>query len=241
MNDKRRHKRFTVEAMDIRNNVTLFKRVTITDIGVYGLAFEVDKKMEPGIQYSLNLRGKEKTVILKGIVTRSSLNARGVGPRGKKRPMYTIGFKFVDMTSDQINELIRFINDYTQKKYSLGKLNRLNGLRFSVRVPIHNPGKDILNFVEKYYVKNLSLGGMLLEGNEQMQMEAGTRLPMEIIPPKNEPIKIIGKIVRCSLVEHVDTNLFQIGIEFIDVSAEDKKRIEELTNLVGQIEDLISQ
>lgn len=239
MNDKRRHKRFTVEAMDIRNNVTLFRRVTIIDIGVYGLAFEVDKKLETGMHYTLNLRGKEKTVFLKGMVTRSSIRKQGISPRGTKRPIYTIGFKFVDMTSHQINELIDFINDYTQKNFSLRRLNRLNGLRFSARVPIHNPGKDVLNFVEDYCVKDLSLGGMLIEGNEKV--EPDTRLPMEIIPPKNRPIKVIGKIVRCSLVEHVDTNLFQIGVEFIDVSAEDTKRIEELVKAVGEIEDLISQ
>ena len=238
MENKRRHKRFTIEAIDVRNKVILFKPINVIDIGVYGLACKIDKKLEPRIHYTLNLRGKRKTVSLKGIVARSSGHSQVVNPRGKKRPLYTVGFQFVDMTTEQINELIHFINEHTHKDYSLRKLNKLDGLRLSVRIPIRNPVKDILNYVESHTIKNLSYGGILIEAKQKV--EPGTSHLMEIVVPKQKPIKIVGEIIRCSVVGHVDTHLFQIGIAFIDISERDRKRIKEIIHSIGEIEDLNS-
>lgn len=239
MKDKRRHKRFTVEALDISNNVVFATRVNTTDVSVYGLAFEVGRKLEQGVQYTLNLRGKGKTVSVKGIVVRSSLKGYKLSPGGSKKPVYYAGFKFLDVQNEMIHELIDFIQDYTGKNYSFENLNRLSGGRLSARIAIRNPGKDILNFVESYKVKNLSCSGILIEGKQGIK--TGTRLPMQIFSQKIQPLEVIGEVIRCLSIHKSDAKLFHIGIEFFDMSDNDKKRIEELVHLISETEDVIKE
>lgn len=239
MKDKRRHKRFAVEALDISNNVVFATRVNTTDVSIYGLAFEIGRKLKQGDQYTLNLRGKGKTVTIKGIVVRSSLKGYRLTPGGDKKPVYNVGFKFLDIQNEMIHELMEFIQDYTGKNYSFEGLNKLSGGRLSARVSIRNPGKDILNFQECYKVRDISSGGMLIEGKQGIK--TGIKLPMQISSPKIQPIEVIGEVIRCFSIQKSEARLFQIGIEFFDIADNHRKKIEELVHAISETEDLTGE
>lgn len=235
MQEKRRHKRFLVEAVDIKSNVVFAKKVSINDVSVYGAAFDIDKKLETGSQYTLNLRGKEKTLTVQGVVVRSSLKHSRPDPGSDKKPVYAVGFKFLDLTDEMIKELVSFVRDYTRKDYSIESLSRLSGARLSMRVVINNPGKDILNFEETYNVKDLSSNGMLVIGRPGIA--PGARFPMQIFSSRIEPVEVVGKIVRCFSSEG-SSGSFQIGIEFIDMTDDTRARLGALLNTMSKIEEM---
>jgi hypothetical protein len=70
----------------------------------------------------------------------------------------------------------------------------------------------------------ISMGGMLIES--KTPFEAEERMPMEFSLPEDNSIRFLGRVASSTLATDNDAG-YKIGIEFIDMSNEDSKKMQE--------------
>lgn len=235
--DKRRYERITVKTLAINSQVFFTQKIKILNICISGITFEIHEKLDINSQYTLKVRAKDKAISLQGMVVRSSISEYKKNPGKQLIPIYTIAIKFNDI-SDKVAELIQLINFRSQKIQSEAALLKLNGLRLCKRVTINDSKKDILSFHGNYKVKEISFGGMLLESENLLEKEH--RLPMEISIPEDKPVKVVGRVVRHTLINGNyplinDKSLkrYHIGIEFVDISEKYRVMLNKLVTFVA--------
>jgi len=81
MQDKRRHKRFKLDIIEINGKMSLADKVKIIDISLGGIAVKADRRLNIGREYLIRLEDKGKSIDVKGIVVRSELS--GIEERDK--------------------------------------------------------------------------------------------------------------------------------------------------------------
>ncbi len=232
MEDKRSHKRFTVEGMEISGKMLFANEVNVLDISTSGISLKADRRLEIGREYSLKLGYADKILALNGVVMWSILNELRKISADEIAPLYQAGLKFTDISTDKLNELIDFITFHKQSDYELEVLNTANGQRLGTRVHIDPTPKPILQFPLTYTLKKLSLSGMLVESEHELALES--RLPMEISLPGNESISCTGRVAYCVKADTEDVVLYSIGIEFMDMPDEDKDRLEKFIKALDE-------
>ncbi|MBI5639501.1 MAG: PilZ domain-containing protein [Nitrospirae bacterium] len=225
MKDKRRHKRFSVDDLAITGKMIFDTEVKIVNISISGVSLLVERRMEIGSEYTLRLEDKGRSFSARGIVVWSSMDGTRTGPKGDSIPVYKAGIKFADVLNDNILELIQFI-----ERHRRGEEHRLSGLRFHIKAP----EKAILNFPAIYKVKKLSLGGMLIESTQPLEVE--TKYPMEITTPEDTPIHFLGRVASCLLRKHDGVGFYDIGIEFMEMPEQDQERFNGFMSFLQDID-----
>ncbi|MBN2534493.1 MAG: PilZ domain-containing protein [Spirochaetales bacterium] len=122
-----------------------------------------------------------------------------------KEDLYTNGLKFLSLKKDDRDK----IKTYVQKI-----LNSLNERRKTSRTVL-----DILiNFEMKgrSYAKNLNLDGMCMVTSRAL--EQGKIILLGITLPDSSIINVYGRVVWC---KNNRPNIFENGIEFLDIKKED--------------------
>jgi len=112
MNEKRLHKRFPVEGMDINVMMLSAREVKVLDISVGGVSLKADRRFDIGSKYSVNLKYKDKVLSLKGVVVWSALCELRKATTGGSIPIYRAGIKLTDFSTDGLNELIDSLASY---------------------------------------------------------------------------------------------------------------------------------
>jgi hypothetical protein len=153
-----------------------------------------------------------------GVVVWSVLSELTDGPHAEKVPVYKAGMRFTDIISDNMARLLEFI-----ESHKLSQDERLN-IRFTIKAP----DKAILDGPHNYGVKNMSISGMRIETD--MRVDVGARYPMEISLEDNRTIKVLGRVVSCLEVNDRAPKHYAVGIEFIEMSDEDKKKLKEFVD-----------
>lgn len=227
MQEKRRHKRYGVNELDISGKMMFATEVKILDISIGGVSLKADRRLNIGSEYTLKLEDKDRVTTVRGVVVWSSISGTREGPKGDMIPVYTAGMKFTNILNERITELINFIEDHQKDKH---KEHRLSGLRFHIDAP----EKAILNFPENYRVKKVSLGGMLIESRQLLNIDS--RYPMEIFLPEDTPIRFSGRVASCLLISGDGPAQYDIGIQFIEMSEKDRERFREFIRFLREIE-----
>ncbi len=235
MVEKRRFKRYSVDVMEITSKMVLANDVKILDISVGGVSVSVDRRLNLESEYLLTMENKGKVINVKAMVVWSIITGSKVGPKGDIIPIYNAGMKFTQLNDQKIKEIADFIDEH---KYIEGKdidVFKVNGLRLHIRVRINEPDKAILNTLENYKVKKISLGGLLLEADQPLQEES--RLPMEVELSEDKSITFTGRIASCIPFKFEDAERYDIGIEFLDMSEKDRDILKEFIKLLSYIEE----
>ncbi len=110
MNNKRRHKRFKLNASEVNSTVMFSWNVKVIDISLNGVSLESTKRLNLGNSYALRLTDKEKSISLKGSVVWSSLIEAREDPSGDVIPVYNVGMKFSGMSPEKGIEIHNFIH-----------------------------------------------------------------------------------------------------------------------------------
>jgi c-di-GMP-binding flagellar brake protein YcgR len=224
MTDKRRYKRFSVDVLGINGKMMFASEVEIHDISLGGMSLKVDRRLNMGNEYTLKIGNNQKTVTVKGAVVWSKISGSKKGSRDEVIPLYTAGMKFVNMSGDKIKELTSFLDG--QANFSHEKMHQASGLRCSMRFLVDPPlRKAVIKLPETYLVKKLSLGGMLVESEGPFQVEE--KIPMEMVLPGDITLRFIGRIASSLMVHDEGALRYDIGIEFIEIQEDSKKRLEE--------------
>jgi Tfp pilus assembly protein PilZ len=221
MQPERKNKRYKINSMGVKSRMVLAKYVKILNMSISGVAVQTDKRVTVGREYTLRIESKGKILNVKGVVVWSVLGESISDTRGNIIPIYTAGMKFIDTSPEKTAEIVNFIEAHKRDIDKGIDLYSPSGLRLHVRVHIEDPEKAVLDLQEGHQVKNLSLGGMLIDSEHSF--ETGSKLPMEITLSENETIKVSGRVVSCIPMKDNDLEHYHVGIEFSDMPAKDRK------------------
>ncbi len=217
--------------MEMSGKIVLAKSLRILDISIDGICLKTEKRLDIGGEYSLKMKGKGKTLTVKGTVAWALLSETSVDSYGNIIPVYKTGMKFVDVSKERIDEIVNFIEEHRRDVDKLIDLYGPSGRRLHVRISIKDPEKAVLNYKGSYKVKSLSLGGMLIESEHPLEIES--RFPMEVKTlTENSYIKLLGRVASCLLIRDNGIEHYDIGIEFIKMFQKDRQMLEELIYLM---------
>jgi c-di-GMP-binding flagellar brake protein YcgR len=234
MQDRRQHKRYRTDVMEINGKMVLAKSVKILDISVGGVSFQTEKSLNVGCEYTLKMEGSGRVLTVKGLIVWAILSGSLADSGGDIVPIYKAGMKFIDVSDEKINEIANFIEDHKKDIDKQVDLYKPSGNRLFVRICIEDPEKAILNYDGSYKVKNIGLGGMLIESEHLLEIEG--KLPMEMILNEEASIKFLGRIINCLLVKDKDIEHYDIRVEFIEMSEKDKEILVKFLNLCDTID-----
>ncbi|MFZ5907317.1 MAG: PilZ domain-containing protein [Nitrospirota bacterium] len=231
--EKRRHKRIAVDILDITGKITLANSVKILNISVGGVLLKVDRQLHVDRSYELRLGGKGKHLAITAMVVRSELSESVSDSAGNIIPIYSVGMQFINTSGEKMHEMAEFIKEYyreyQREEFPVTEdLTRISGLRLHVRFHIDEPENASVYSEDTYKVKKLSLGGMLVEGEHELPLEA--RLPMEITLPGEKLITVLGRIAMCEPVAETESRRFESGIEFVDMPDQDRQALQSFIN-----------
>jgi len=211
----RRHKRFKSDFLEVKGQLALASKVAILDISMGGISLKADRRLNIGCKYAIKLEDGEKLLTFKGEVAWSALSGTTRTPNGETMPLYTAGMKFIDLSEAKIVELQNFIEHHKKEVLPAGDR------RTNVRFHIGDPGNAILNYPTDYRVKVISLSGMLIETAQALQSES--RISMELSLHDDNLISFLGRVVTCQITEKKGTEQYDIGIEFFDLTDNDRE------------------
>lgn len=229
MQDRRQHKRYSLDLIEINGKMSLTSKVEVIDISLGGVALKADRRLDIGKEYLIKLQEKSKTLEVKGIVVRSELSGMEDRGQGESTSIYTAGLVFKDGFTDKITDFLRPIEKNKTKESPA-----VVDLRLNVRFHITTPGEEILSYPLQFNVRLISLGGMLIQ--TQQAVEINSTIPMELSLNADNPITFIGRAVSCTMMENADQTYYDIGVEFTDLTDKDKTLLKTFIDYLGKTE-----
>jgi hypothetical protein len=209
--------------MELNGRIMLANTVEILNISVGGVLLKTDKRLNVGTVYLLRLEGMGKILSIPARVIRAELTESREDSAGQSVPVYTSGMEFTNISLDQINALKVFLKEYVTGYQTQvpTEMDQISDLRLYVRFVIQAPENATLQGYDSYKVKNISVGGICMECAECLSV--GEKHPMEIIFPEDKTIKFLGKVISCMRIGDREPNQYNVGIEFHDMSEQDKE------------------
>jgi c-di-GMP-binding flagellar brake protein YcgR len=230
MKDRRQYQRVTADILDMHGKRVFAKAVRILDMSVGGVLLNIHTKLNTGKKCILRTTEKEKVLNLESIVVWSSPDESAIAGGGDSAPAYKTGLRFINMSKKKMLEIINFIESHSQAVDKRVVKNNLCGYRMNVRVHIQDPEKTMLIFHEGFRIKNLSLGGMLIESEDPLH--TGDTVTMKIIRSETTSIHVIGKVASCIMVKENDRDHYDMGIAFLKMTEKDRELLRELICLL---------
>jgi Tfp pilus assembly protein PilZ len=229
MQEKRRHKRYNLDLIDVNGKMSLTDKVEVLDISLGGVAVKADRRLNIGKEYMIKLQEKGKTLDVKGIVVRSELSGIETRSHGETASIYTAGMVFKDGFADKIADFLRPI-EQKRKKTSPAAADR----RFNVRFDIITPGKHTLSYPLQFKVRSVSLGGMLIQ--TQQPVEINSAIPMELSLNADQAVIFVGRTIACTMTEIAGRANYDIGVEFADLTDKDKAQLKTFIDYLAELE-----
>jgi hypothetical protein len=211
--------------MEISGKMVLATYVKILDISIGGVSFKADRRLNIGREYTLKIEGKGKALTVKGTIVRAMLTESMKDSRGNIVPVYTAGMKFAEVEEQKVKEIAVFIENNLRNVNKDADIYSSSGRRQYLRVYIESPERSLLKFHESYRVKNIGLGGMLIES--EFPQEIATVLPLEIFFNEDQSMKLSGKVVSCSPAQGKESACYDIGMDFINMPEKTRKTLQE--------------
>ena len=107
MLEKRRHKRFRLDLIEINGRLSLADNVEIIDMSFGGVALKVDRRLTVGKECLFTLKDKGNSIDVRGMVVRCALKTIEKRFNGGKVSIYTAGMRFKEGSADKIADFIR--------------------------------------------------------------------------------------------------------------------------------------
>jgi sulfur carrier protein ThiS len=221
--DKRRHKRYKLELMEVNGKMSLADKVEILDISLGGVALRVDRRLNPGREYQLKLVDKGKSIELKCIVVRSELTGIEERADGERIMIFSAGMKFREDSSRQIEDFFKSI-ELAEYETVPSEVDR----RMNVRFHIHMPGEKILTYPAQFKVMEISLSGIRIQTDESLALQSV--IPMGLALRENSFVHFQGRVASINNVEEDSKACYEIGVEFLDLSEEETALLKSFIN-----------
>lgn len=214
MEDQRRFPRFTVGG--VQGKVSFAAHVDVVNLSLGGVAVKGDRRLELGREYTLRLELESRYVDVRGVAVWSKLTGLQ-NADSTSVPEYSAGFKFTNVLSERVQDLIQFIEENKGDEEE-----RITGVRFQIQTH----GKALLDTEEACEVKLISRSGMLIQSGRRFDLERA--YPMQIAPePGQDPIRLTGRVASQLETSHGRLTRYDLGVEFVDMSDTDRQRLDQ--------------
>ncbi len=231
MQDKRRHKRFKLDIIEINGKMSLADKVHIIDISLGGIAVKADRRLNIGREYTIRLEDKGKSIDVKGVVVRSELSGIEEREKGERVSIYTAGMLFKDGQAPKISQFLSSIEQHRKKEVPAPvTIDR----RLSVRFNITAPGEQTLSFPAQFKVKEISLSGMLIK-TDQMLLQ-GSIIPMGLSLNADDHVTFNGRVASCRSTEQQEQTHYEIGVAFSDLTEKDRTLLKTFIDYLSAME-----
>ncbi len=230
MQDKRRHKRFSVDLVEMNGKISLADKVQILDISLGGVALKADRRLNIGKEYLIKLQEKGTTLEVKGTVVRSELSGIEQKAGGQGVSIFTVGMIFKEGFADKLADFLKPIEQTRKKVEAPSVADR----RLNVRFNITTPQEKILSYPLQFKVKSISLGGMLIQTGQAL--EINSKIPMELSLNVGNTVTFIGRVASCAMREHTGQTNYDIGVEFTDLTDKDKTLLKTFVDYLAEME-----
>ena len=107
MLEKRQHKRFVLDLIEVNGRLSLTDKVEIIDISFGGVALKADRRLNIGKEYLFTLRDKGNQLVVKGTVVRCKLSGIEEKYNGERAVIYTAGMRFEEGSAEKVADFIR--------------------------------------------------------------------------------------------------------------------------------------
>jgi hypothetical protein len=224
--DTRHHRRFNVEAMNIRGLAAYSGKVVINDISISGISIRTDRKMDPSRSYTVKISSRERDIYLESKVI-WSMESRAPQNNDENPPLaYAAGLQFGDLSQETMTDLMKFITFHRVEKTTPLSVHQKSWRRANVRFRLGNAEETTLCLAEAFKVKVLSLGGMLVE--RSYPYAAGSELEMQMTLPGNVHVAFVGKVISCLPAEDGPGEHFDIAVQLFPLSDQDRAKLKDL-------------
>lgn len=227
MQDRRQHKRYSLDLIDINGKMSLTDKVEVIDISLSGVALKADRRLNIGKEYAIKLQKRGATLEVKGIVVRSELSGMEERGHGEQASIYTAGMVFKSGFMDKIAAFLKPL-EQNKKKEPPAAVDR----RLDVRFHLTTPGEEILSYPLQFKVRLISLGGMLIQTPQPVAINS--TIPMELSLSTDNPVMFIGRCASCTKTENAGQTLYDIGVEFTNLTDKDKMLLKTFTDYVAK-------
>jgi hypothetical protein len=212
MEDKRRHKRYSVNGLqgDIFNP----SEMSVINMNMRGIGVETTKKLEPSGECLIRILCKDTEWDFRGRMVWTLPVKKETKDAGAAVHVYRAGIRFTDLTEEKTECIIRHINGERSTMIE----RRLSGMRFEVA----NPGNFKIYLPSKFVIRNISLSGMLIETEDHMARNShcDMRLPLN-----GRALNISGRVVHLSNGAPKPHPHQVMGVEFVNVADEDRSAL----------------
>jgi hypothetical protein len=221
-NEGRKHKRYIVDG--IQGNVFYPANLEVLNLSIDGAAIETTKWLDLNREYTLKIKYKDVVLNLRGRVVWAILTSQKKRGSDKVIPVYRAGVRFTDTLSEKTTMLINFIEE--NKIRTLEK--RLVGVRFKIA----NTQNVQIDYPYEYEVKKMSLSGMLVE--TEYVLDINSNYDMELFLNENV-LNILGRVAYCEKIDSNDVIKYNIGMEFVEMSDNDREILKEFLTTLEDI------
>jgi hypothetical protein len=218
--DTRRHKRHIVKG--IQGNVFHASDLEVLNISIDGAAIETRKRLELNKEYTFRIKYKDAFLKLKGCVVWAVLVSKEKSDSKSIIPIYRAGIRFTETLTEKASMLLDFIKENKIKTLE----NRSAGIRFK----IGNAKNIKVDYPHGYSVKKMSMSGMLVEAECPLDIDSHYNIEMFL---DGRMINTVGRIANCEKLGYGDLSKYAIGIEFIDMTGEDRKFLKDFFNALS--------
>jgi hypothetical protein len=213
--NKRRHKRFKLDLIEISGKMSLTDKVEIINISIGGVALKADRRLNIGKEYLIKLGEKGKSIDVKGVIVRSELSGIEQKANGDQALIYTAGMMFKNGQEGKIADFLSLIEQNIKKEVPVTVDRRID-----VRFQIMTPQEKVLHYPAEFVVKEISLGGMRIHTTQTLDIE--TRIPMDLALGADKSITFIGRVASFRKLDDKGQMHYEIGVEFTDVKDNDR-------------------
>ena len=211
--ERRRSPRYAVHG--VRGWLTLHSEARVLNLSLTGMSVETVHPLEVGKGYTIRLAHGDLDLRLGGTAVRSRLRGtrkHGPGAGGDAVPVYESGIRFDDALGDKAELLHRLLGAGTEVSLERRITGRFElGLPESVRLR-----RDY-----QFEVLKISATGMLIETELAPRLDSVFEIGVAL---GGEELR---SACRVAFVEPAAGGRHHLGVEFRDVSAADRRRLEE--------------
>ncbi len=232
---KRKYARFQVHDAGVNGEMLFSEEVNLVDISTSGIALKVDRQLKIGREYLLSLHAEDEFISIKGEVIRSTLSETKTDSAGNIIPLYLVGMEFKNVSSNKAEQIDEFINNHKIDEVKIDTGCLLSGTRLRARFQLDSTDTYILDSQTSYKVKVLSLCGMMIESEQAISLNDSVQMKMSL--PEDGTINILGRIVSHREID-VDPERYDIAIEFIEISEEDRGKLQTFLDGISDLQRL---
>lgn len=219
--DNRRHKRFLVKEIKVVSEKRMSTEILLADIGIGGACIKSPHKLKVHQDYLLSLEIEDIRTEIICTVVWEDITGTVRDIEGGYTHSYLYGLQFKELDHDKWNEVRSTLDDSfmpSEQRYSDER--RMSGLRFK----LYEEKTARLYYHEKFSVKKISYGGMLIESDRKLEPEQMHTMEL-LLPGDSHPIEFRGRIVSCKDIPGFEEERFEVGIEFRDMDEYERERL----------------